>query len=196
MTSGPTRPADAERPGEDIWGIWARCGERAVVEALRCAWGEAYEVGVDGGQWWFRRKDGMGGTETAASPDGLLAQIVIDYDVLPVRCPPPARPTACAAHRRLRDTTNGQTWWHIAEAVAFQPPAVWQMEVDVMNNLSRLSGSQLGEAYRAVDYLCGVKEALDAELAIKLDTLHADLAAAIEDRGPSDPGECCAAEAG
>jgi hypothetical protein len=70
------------------------------------------------------------------------------------------------------------------------------MEVDVMNNLSRLSGSQLGEAYRAVDYLCGVKESLDAELAIKLDTLHADLAAAIEDRALSDLGEYCATEAG
>lgn len=93
MTSGPALPADAERPGEDIWDVWGRCGERAVVEALRCTWGEAYEVGMDGGQWWFRRKDGMGGTETAASPDGLLAQIVIDHDALPVRCPPPARPT-------------------------------------------------------------------------------------------------------
>ena len=58
------------------------------MEALRCTWGEAYEVGVDGGLWWFRRKDGIGGIETATSPDGLLAQIVTDHDVLPVRCPP------------------------------------------------------------------------------------------------------------
>jgi hypothetical protein len=62
-----------------------------VVEALCCTWGEGYEIGVDEGQWWFRRKDGIGGTETAASPDCLLAQMVIDYDCLPVRFPPPAR---------------------------------------------------------------------------------------------------------
>jgi hypothetical protein len=54
-----------------------------------------------------------------------------------------------------------------------------------MNNLSRLSAVQLGEAYRAVGYLCEVQHALDTELAIKLDTLHADLAAAIEDRPTS-----------
>jgi hypothetical protein len=60
------------------------------------------------------------------------------------------------------------------------------MEVDIMNNLSRLSSIQLGEAHKAVDYLCEVKDALDAEVATKLDTLHADLAAAIEDRALAD----------
>lgn len=64
-----------------------------------------------------------------------------------------------------------------------------------MNNLSRLSPVQLGEAYRAVDYLCEVKDALDAELAIKLGTLRADLAAAFEDRAPVDRVESRAAEA-
>jgi hypothetical protein len=67
------------------------------------------------------------------------------------------------------------------------------MEVDAMDNLTRLSPVQLAEAYRAVDYLCELKHALDAELAIKLDTLHADLAAAIEDRPPVVLGECRAA---
>jgi hypothetical protein len=64
------------------------------------------------------------------------------------------------------------------------------MEVDAMNNLSRLSPTQLGKAYEAADYLCGVRNALDAELATKLDTLRADLAAAIEDGAPVDHGEC------
>ncbi|MGH3159123.1 MAG: hypothetical protein ACRDNF_21480 [Streptosporangiaceae bacterium] len=192
MTSGPTLPADAERPGEDTWGIWTCCGERAAVEALRCTWGEAYDVGVDGSQWWFRRKDGIGGTETAASPDCLLAQIVIDHGALPVRCPQPARGplTATGYHQQPPVVA------HRPDRRPHHPPAAWQMEVDVMNNLSRLSPSQLGEAYRAVDRLCGVKDALDTELAIKLDTLHADLAAAIEDRTPVDLGECRAAEAG
>jgi hypothetical protein len=55
-----------------------------------------------------------------------------------------------------------------------------------MNNLSRLSAVQLAKAYEAADYLCGVRDALDAGLAIKLDTLRADLAAAIEDHAPAD----------
>ena len=42
------------------------------------------------------------------------------------------------------------------------------MEVDVMNGLSRLSAVQLSKAYEAADYLCGVRDALNAELAIKL----------------------------
>jgi hypothetical protein len=65
-----------------------------------------------------------------------------------------------------------------------------------MNSLSRLSAVQLGKAYEAADCLCGVKDALDAGLAIKLDTLRADLAAAIEDHDPADHGERCAAETG
>jgi hypothetical protein len=107
VTSSPALPTDAERSGEDTWDIWARCGERAAVEALRCTWGEAYEVGVDEGRWWFRRKDGKGGTETAASPDCLQAQIVIDYSVLPVRCPPPPRGPLTAAGYHQRPTCSG-----------------------------------------------------------------------------------------
>lgn len=46
-----------------------------------------------------------------------------------------------------------------------------------MNNLSRLSASQLGEAYRAVDYLCGVKDALDADRDLPVfDPRHCGLA--------------------
>jgi hypothetical protein len=58
-----------------------------------------------------------------------------------------------------------------------------------MSNLSRLSRLELSEAYKAADYLCAVGEALDGELAIKIDTLRADLAAAIEDHAPADAGE-------
>jgi hypothetical protein len=104
--TGPALPADGEGPGEDTWGIWGRCGERAAVEALRGTWGAAYEFGVDGGQWWFRRKDGVGGTETAASPDCLLTQIVIDYGSLPVRCPPPAHGPLTAAGYQRRPTCS------------------------------------------------------------------------------------------
>jgi hypothetical protein len=68
------------------------------------------------------------------------------------------------------------------------------MEVDAMNNLSRLTPIQLGEAYQAANYLCELKDALDAELVTKLGALSADLAAEIEDRTPVDLGGRRAAE--
>ncbi|HLI77928.1 MAG TPA: hypothetical protein VKV02_13360 [Acidobacteriaceae bacterium] len=191
MTSDPALPADAERPGEDVWESWARCGERAVGDALRCTWGEAYEIGVDGGQWWFRRKDGIGGIETAVSPDCLLAQIVIDYDCLPVRCAASGRGAHGFGIPPSGRPVDGRV-------PAPSPSSCGSLAhgVDVMNSLSQLSAVQLAKAYEAADYLCGVKDALDAELAIKLDTLRADFAAAIEDGAPVDHAECRAAETG
>lgn len=99
--TGPALPIDGEWPDDDTCDNPAPCGEQAAVEALRCTWGEAYDIGAEEGLWWFRRKDGVGGTETAASPDLLLAQLVIDYGALPVRCPPLAHGplTTVVAHR-------------------------------------------------------------------------------------------------
>jgi hypothetical protein len=84
-------------------------GEQAALEALVCMWGEAYIIGCDEGQWWFRRRDGKGGIETAFTPDCLLAQIVTDFTVYPVLCQlppggtgqplPPGQP-ASTGHRR------------------------------------------------------------------------------------------------
>jgi hypothetical protein len=51
--------------------------------------------------------------------------------------------------------------------------------------LHGLTADQLARAYGAADYLLGLPVRLDAELAIKLDTLRADLTAAIEDSGPA-----------
>jgi hypothetical protein len=51
--------------------------------------------------------------------------------------------------------------------------------------LHSLSGGQLTRAHEAADYLLSLPTRLDAELRIKLDTLRADLLAAIED---SEPG--------
>jgi hypothetical protein len=47
--------------------------------------------------------------------------------------------------------------------------------------LRNLSIDQLDKAHEAADYLLKLPARLDAELAIKLDTLRADLTAAIED---------------
>jgi hypothetical protein len=52
--------------------------------------------------------------------------------------------------------------------------------------LSTLSAGQLTKAYEAADYLLRLPARLDPELAIKLDTLRADLTAELEDREPSD----------
>lgn len=181
--TGPALPIDGEWPDDDTCDNPAPCGEQAAVEALRCTWGEAYDIGAEEGLWWFRRKDGVGGTETAAFPG------------------PPAGP---ARHRlrRLARALPAARAWPTDDCGGTSPrpspppsSACRQMEVDAMNNLSRLSPVQLGEAYRAVDYLCEVKDALDAELAIKLGTLRADLAAAFEDRAPVDRVESRAAEA-
>lgn len=51
-----------------------------------------------------------------------------------------------------------------------------------MTNLRHLTTAELGKAHQAADYLCGLPAWLDNELAIKLDTLRADLTAEIEDR--------------
>lgn len=60
--------------------------EAAQLEALRWHWGDAYDIGVDDGdRWWFRRRDGRGGKETAGSPDALRRAIIEDYTFCPVR---------------------------------------------------------------------------------------------------------------
>jgi hypothetical protein len=50
-------------------------------------------------------------------------------------------------------------------------------------NLRDLTRTQLTEAHEAADCLCKLPVRLDPQLAIKLDTLRADLKVAIEDRG-------------
>lgn len=55
-----------------------------------------------------------------------------------------------------------------------------------MTYLHHLTTAELGKAHQAADYLCGLPARLDPELAIKLDTLRADLTAEIEDRRQAD----------
>lgn len=51
--------------------------------------------------------------------------------------------------------------------------------------VTHLSTAELVKARDAADYLLGVNARLDPVLLVKLDTLRADLGAAIEDRGPA-----------
>ncbi len=57
--------------------------ERALG-ALLWNWGDAYDIGCDAGQWWYCRKDGKGGRETANSAGELYRMIVEDYTFMPV----------------------------------------------------------------------------------------------------------------
>jgi len=63
----------------------AQAHAEAALEVLRFNWGEAYEIGLDDGGWWCRRRDGLGGTERAPGPDELHKLIVEDYSFRPVR---------------------------------------------------------------------------------------------------------------
>jgi hypothetical protein len=57
----------------------------AALEALEFNWGDAYEIGCEDGEWWFGRRDGIGGRERASAPDELRRMIVADYEFRPVR---------------------------------------------------------------------------------------------------------------
>jgi hypothetical protein len=79
----PAYPGRADEPDDDTW-VPALPGQQAALEALQWNWGQAYKIGVDDGEWWYRRRDGKGGRETASTPDVLRAMIVTDYDTWPV----------------------------------------------------------------------------------------------------------------
>ncbi len=62
--------------------------EESALEALRWHWGDAYEIGVSGGRWRAKRRDGLGGQIEAPDdrpgPDGLGWAIADDYQLKPV----------------------------------------------------------------------------------------------------------------
>ena len=80
----PAYPGRAAEPDDDTWEMPALPGQQAALDALQWHWGTAYEIGVDDGQWWYRRRDRLGGTETATIPDELRTMIVTDYTIMPV----------------------------------------------------------------------------------------------------------------
>jgi hypothetical protein len=57
-----------------------------------------------------------------------------------------------------------------------------------MTYLRNLTPAELTKTYEAADHLCQIPAYLDPELAIKLDTLRADLTAEMEDRAQDAPG--------
>jgi hypothetical protein len=60
-------------------------GDQDALDRLRYGWGDAYRIDWDPSRGWqARRRDGIGGDITAASPDKLWAKVVNDYTRRPV----------------------------------------------------------------------------------------------------------------
>jgi hypothetical protein len=80
-----------------------------ALEALRWHWGDAYTIGFDDGVWWFRRRDGYGGTGHAPDPKALRDAIIANYVARPVR-----RDAPDAEERRKAHEAAGVRIWHDA----------------------------------------------------------------------------------
>jgi len=52
--------------------------EDRALEALRLAWGDAYDIGVESGTWTAASRDAEGRTLTGDTPDALNAGIRAD----------------------------------------------------------------------------------------------------------------------
>jgi hypothetical protein len=65
----------AGRAGDDTGALEA--GEAEALEALRLAWGNAWNIGRPGDRWRAARRDGTGHVLTRASADGLALALRI-----------------------------------------------------------------------------------------------------------------------
>lgn len=50
------------------------------LDELRHHWGDAYDIGAEGGMCTARRRDGKGATLSDPVPEGLRLRIVADYE--------------------------------------------------------------------------------------------------------------------
>jgi hypothetical protein len=84
----PAYPGRVTEPGDDAGEGPSLPGEKTALEELLWSWGEVFEIGVDDGTWWYRRRDGQGTTGQADNPDDLRAQMARDYCLDPAPRPP------------------------------------------------------------------------------------------------------------
>jgi hypothetical protein len=82
----------------------------AALDALQWNWGDAYTIGRDDGVWWFRRRDGWGGTVRASTPNELREAIITNYVARPVR----REISADVEERRDAYEAMGVRIWHNA----------------------------------------------------------------------------------
>ena len=128
-----------DRAAEGCSAAFTSTGDTAL-DALRWNWGQAYDIGHDT-TWWFSRRDGYGGTETAGSPDALRAKIIDDYTGRPVD-----RDRAAEVQcRRARYEAAGVRIWHDAGG--------WHARWRVATGYTGISHP---------DDLCGLLDRLDA----------------------------------
>jgi hypothetical protein len=55
--------------------------EDRALDALAFAWGDAYDVGCEDGQWVASRRDDRGGALTGETPDELNRQMRADWGI-------------------------------------------------------------------------------------------------------------------
>ena len=53
--------------------------EDRALEALRLAWGDAYDIGFEGGTWVAASRDAEGRTFTGDTPDALNVKVRADW---------------------------------------------------------------------------------------------------------------------
>jgi hypothetical protein len=53
--------------------------EDRALEALRLAWGDAYDIGFEGGAWIATSRGGEGRTFTGDTPDALNVKVRADW---------------------------------------------------------------------------------------------------------------------
>jgi hypothetical protein len=104
-------------PASRCAAAFASTGD-AALDVLRWNWGEAYEIGHDT-RWWFRRRDGYGGVETAAGPEVLRSAIIENYTDRPVDR---ERATEVESRRSGYEAAEVRIWhdadgWHARWAV-------------------------------------------------------------------------------
>ncbi len=56
-----------------------RVDEGRALEALRLAWGDAYDIGIERGQWKARSRDTEARVFTGCIPDELVTAIRADW---------------------------------------------------------------------------------------------------------------------
>ena len=62
-------------PGRDPFAV----DENRALDALRLAWGDAYDIGREHGTWTATSKDAGHRTVTGDTPDALNAEIRTDW---------------------------------------------------------------------------------------------------------------------
>ena len=72
------RAAGTGAAGRQRRGVFEVDEDRAL-EALRLAWGDAYEVSINGDKYWASRVDGDGEELTGDTPDDLNTRIRADW---------------------------------------------------------------------------------------------------------------------